>query len=129
MANPHLGEVPLKVDGETYMISLSLNAMCELEEAFGKPLLEVIGDLEAAQNDPKKLKVTTIRRRLVEHIAGRQYQRRLLLFKEEVRSVEQVAYHDAVPLAPSDDIRHGHVRREPHGILYVAVLQRRARGE
>lgn len=61
MANPHLGEVPIDIDGETYKISLSLNAMCELEEAFGKPLLEVIGDLEAAQDDPKKLKVTTIR--------------------------------------------------------------------
>jgi len=61
MANPHLGEVPLDIDGTTYKISLSLNAMCELEEEFGRPLLAVISDLEAAQADPTKLEVKTLR--------------------------------------------------------------------
>lgn len=61
MANPHLGEVPLEVDGETYKISLSLNAMCELEDAFERPLLAVVADLEEAQADPKKLEVKTLR--------------------------------------------------------------------
>lgn len=61
MANPHLGEVPLVAGDETYKVSLSLNAMCELEDAFGKPLLEVIGDLEAAQADPTKLRLSTVR--------------------------------------------------------------------
>ncbi len=61
MANPHLGEVPLKAGDETYKVSLSLNAMCELEEAFGKPLLEVVGELEQAQTDPKKLRLATVR--------------------------------------------------------------------
>ncbi|NGP19297.1 hypothetical protein [Devosia aurantiaca] len=61
MANPHLGEVPLIAGDATYKVSLSLNAMCELEDAFGRPLLEVIGDLQAAQADPKGLRITTIR--------------------------------------------------------------------
>lgn len=61
MANPHLGEVPLKAGDETYKVSLSLNAMCELEEAFGRPLLEVISDLEAAQENPNGLRITTLR--------------------------------------------------------------------
>jgi hypothetical protein len=61
MANPHLGEVPLVAGDETYKVSLSLNAMCELEDAFERPLLEVIGDLQAAQTDPKKLRLGTVR--------------------------------------------------------------------
>lgn len=61
MANPHKGEVPLDIDGETYKISLSLNAMCELEDAFERPLIAVISDLEKAQEDPTKLRVTTVR--------------------------------------------------------------------
>lgn len=61
MANPHLGEVPLTVDGEVYKISFSLNAMCELEDAFGQPLLAVIADLQEAQADPRKLRVSVLR--------------------------------------------------------------------
>lgn len=61
MANPHRGEVPLVVGDETYKVSLSLNAMCELEDAFERPLLEVIGDLQAAQSNPQGLRITTVR--------------------------------------------------------------------
>lgn len=61
MANPHKGEVDLDIDGATYKVSLSLNAMCELEDAFGRPLLAVISDLQAAQADPTKMRISTIR--------------------------------------------------------------------
>ena len=61
MANPHLGEVPLTVGDETYKISFSLNAMCELEDAFGRPLLAVISELEKAQKNPTTLEVKTLR--------------------------------------------------------------------
>lgn len=61
MANPHKGEVALDIDGETYTISLSLNAMCELEDMFERPLLAVLSEMEAMQHDPKQLRVTVLR--------------------------------------------------------------------
>lgn len=36
MANPHKGEVELKVEDETYVLRFSIDAICALEEAVGK---------------------------------------------------------------------------------------------
>lgn len=35
MANKHKGEVSFAADGKTYTLSLSINAMCEMDDAFG----------------------------------------------------------------------------------------------
>lgn len=41
MANPFRGKVPLKAGDEDYELSFSINAICEIEEHFGKPIAEV----------------------------------------------------------------------------------------
>lgn len=42
MANPHKGEVSLKVGDETYTLVLTINSICDVEEETGRNL---IGDL------------------------------------------------------------------------------------
>ncbi len=41
MANPFRGKVTLKAGDEQYEVSFSINAVCEIEEHFGKPIAEV----------------------------------------------------------------------------------------
>lgn len=45
MANPHRGEVALVLDGVTYNLKLSNGSICELEQACGKNLFEIINAL------------------------------------------------------------------------------------
>lgn len=47
MANPHRGQVSLVAGDTTYTVSLSTNALCEIEEHFGKSVSEVAGLLGA----------------------------------------------------------------------------------
>jgi hypothetical protein len=35
MANPHKGEIEFESDGKRYTLSLSVNALCELDQALG----------------------------------------------------------------------------------------------
>lgn len=46
MANPHRGEVALEADGQTYTLSFSVNAICELEEVLDKPIGQIMGALQ-----------------------------------------------------------------------------------
>jgi hypothetical protein len=57
MANPHRGEVRLSADGEDYTLSLSINAMCELEELLGEPIAKTAMGLSAVET----MKMTTVR--------------------------------------------------------------------
>lgn len=45
MANPHRGEVELKAGEKTYTLSFTINAVCELEAALDKPLMDVVSDM------------------------------------------------------------------------------------
>lgn len=45
MANPFRGTVSLTAGDTTYTLSLSTNALCELEDHFGKSVSEVAGML------------------------------------------------------------------------------------
>ena len=45
MANPHRSEVALSLDGVTYNLKLSNNAICAVEQASGKNLFEIISAL------------------------------------------------------------------------------------
>lgn len=42
MANPFKGEVEFEADGKTYKLSYSANALCELEDALGKRLDDIL---------------------------------------------------------------------------------------
>lgn len=58
MANKHRGEVSLQVGSETYTLRLSINELCNIEQAFGgKPIQEILGELENGDN----VKLTTLR--------------------------------------------------------------------
>lgn len=46
MANKHKGEVALQVGDATYTMRLSVNALCHLEEATGKPVNQVMAELQ-----------------------------------------------------------------------------------
>lgn len=46
MANKHKGEVTLQVGSVAYVMRLSVNALCYLEEATGKPVNQVMSELQ-----------------------------------------------------------------------------------
>lgn len=52
MANAQKGEVTLEAGGETYRLQFTTNAMCELEDATGKTINEVVAELSDADNPP-----------------------------------------------------------------------------
>lgn len=52
MANPHKGEVTLQAGGETYRLRFTTNAMCELEDATGKTISEIVADLSDEKTPP-----------------------------------------------------------------------------
>ena len=45
MANPNRGEVALVIDGATYTLLYSVNALCNLEDRMGKPINEILATL------------------------------------------------------------------------------------
>lgn len=57
MANPLKGEVELKAGEESYTLTFSVNALCELEDHFGEPVAKIAQRL----NDPDNLRLSTVR--------------------------------------------------------------------
>ena len=57
MANKHRGEVELEVDGQTWTLRYSANALCELEDALNLGVAEIV---ETLQN-PKGVRIKTLR--------------------------------------------------------------------
>lgn len=57
MANPHRGSVALQAGDRAYMISFSINALCELEDALDKPVSEIV----TAIQDPEKVRLGGVR--------------------------------------------------------------------
>lgn len=74
MANKYKGEVALVVGEKTYILDLSFNAMCHLEDHFDKGIIEIGQMLSDMQSDPTKLRAKTIRAVLwgamIEHQPG-----------------------------------------------------------
>lgn len=61
MANKFKGEVALQAGDKTYILDLSFNAMCHLEDHFDKGIIEIGQMLADMQSDPSKLRAKTIR--------------------------------------------------------------------
>ena len=57
MANKQKGEVSFTAEGKAYRFILSVNALCELEDAVGDGAMNIF----MAQNDPSRLKIKTAR--------------------------------------------------------------------
>lgn len=57
MANPHRGEVALQAGDQTYTLSYSINAICDLEDALGKP----VGHIMQSLNDEGGASMKTVR--------------------------------------------------------------------
>lgn len=57
MANPHRGQVPLDAGDVTYTLSMSINAMCALEDHLGRPIGEIMMEMYAVQANPARLSV------------------------------------------------------------------------
>ena len=47
MANKNRGEVAVAHDGAAYVLRYDVNALCNLEDAFGKSIGEVIADIDS----------------------------------------------------------------------------------
>lgn len=47
MANREKGEVSFSADGKDWVLRFSTNAMCEVEDAFGKGIVQVANDLQS----------------------------------------------------------------------------------
>ena len=73
MANPHRGEVTLDTSERTYKLSFSVNALCELEDALGKSVMEVVDELNATSDGPARISMKTLRvliwAALIDHLA------------------------------------------------------------
>lgn len=50
MANPHRGSVSLQAGDRAYTLSFSINALCELEDAFDAPVAKIAADMDKAEN-------------------------------------------------------------------------------
>ncbi|MDX1170246.1 hypothetical protein GOL87_25290 [Sinorhizobium medicae] len=46
MANPNRGAVALEAGDKIYSLRFSTNSICELEEHFGKPIMQVVKEME-----------------------------------------------------------------------------------
>jgi hypothetical protein len=54
MANSKRGSVALQAEDEAYAISFSVNALCELEDVFGKPAAKIASLFEDEENASMK---------------------------------------------------------------------------
>ena len=70
MANPHKGDVAFDAGGKSYTLRFSVDAICALEEAAGKGIVALSGEL----GDPTKISMGLLRKivwaGLREHHAG-----------------------------------------------------------
>lgn len=57
MANPQRGSVALQAGDRAYTLSLSVNAMCELEDAIGQPISQIAEQLNRAES----VRLSTVR--------------------------------------------------------------------
>jgi hypothetical protein len=57
MANKQRGEVGFELDGVNYTLRFSTNAMCELEDATGVPVLQLANSLQ----DERSVSIKTLR--------------------------------------------------------------------
>lgn len=57
MPNPHRGSVALQVGDRAYTLAFSVNALCELEDALGKPVAKIADGL----SDPANVRLSTVR--------------------------------------------------------------------
>lgn len=57
MSNKAKGETSFEVGGKQYRLVYSINALCELEDAFGEGVIQVA----AKMSDPAKLRLKTLR--------------------------------------------------------------------
>ncbi len=57
MANPHKGEVSLVAGDETYILRLTINEICDLEELLNLGVNEIM----AALQDQNSIRMTTLR--------------------------------------------------------------------
>jgi len=57
MSNKYRGEVALSIDGATYTLCFTVNALCSLEDVLDKSITEIIGGL----SDINKLRLKTMR--------------------------------------------------------------------
>lgn len=70
MANPHRGEVALKVGDLEYKLSFSINAICELEDALDMPVAQVAERMKDAGNLRMSLVRTVVWAALGDHQEG-----------------------------------------------------------
>jgi hypothetical protein len=56
MGNKHRGEVSFDIDGKTWTLALGINALCELEAEFDKPVNAIFAEM-----DDGKVSVRTLR--------------------------------------------------------------------
>lgn len=57
MANPNRGQVALKAGDREYMLSYSVNSLCELEDELELPIASIV----TTMNDPEKLRMKFVR--------------------------------------------------------------------
>ncbi len=61
MANQHRGQVALQAGDEAYVVSFSINAMCELEGLLDRSVIDIMTELEMSRDDFTKLRMQTVR--------------------------------------------------------------------
>lgn len=61
MANALRGEVSFEADGQTWTLRYSQDALCELEGALDKSIIEICADFESWKTDPRKMRMAPVR--------------------------------------------------------------------
>jgi len=55
MANPHRGAVALEAGGKVYSLRFTTNSICELEDSLGKPIMQIVNDMQSESGASMKL--------------------------------------------------------------------------
>lgn len=55
MANPHRGAVALEAGGKVYSLRFTTNSICELEDSLGKPIMQIVSDMQGESGASMKM--------------------------------------------------------------------------
>lgn len=61
MANPHKGEVAFEAGGRNYTLRFSADALCQLEDALGRGLIDILNEIAGWFDAPEKIRFSFIR--------------------------------------------------------------------
>lgn len=61
MGNPHNGEASFQVEGKTYALRFSADAICQMEDALGLGIMAIAAEMSSWVKDPSRISMKFVR--------------------------------------------------------------------